>query len=702
MFKPTEKTLEWGGATLKLQTGIIARQADAAILASYGDTSVLCTCVSAKKARSDINFLPLRVDYEEKAYAAGKIPGGFFKREGKPSEAEILNARLIDRPVRPLFPKGFYHETHVVASVMTHDLEQDSAIPAIIGCSAALALAGIPFLGPIGAAKIGRIDDQFILNPTYAQIQNEKNMLDLMVAGTKEGVLMVESEAHELSEDIMLDAVNFGHDAFQPVIDLILALQEEAGNENWVELYAHPSGSDIEESVAQNGRESITKAYGIMDKRKRVQKLDTIRDTLMETAETDEDKVFTGSAIKKLEQDIVRRAILDTGKRIDGRSTTDIRQLDCRTGVLPRVHGSSLFTRGETQALVVATLGTKKDEQIIDSIHGEYRQNFLLHYNFPPYSVGEAGMMRSPGRREIGHGKLAWRAIHPLLPSKEDFPYTIRVVSEITESNGSSSMASVCGASMALMDAGVPLAKPCAGVAMGLIKEGDDIAVLSDILGDEDHLGDMDFKVAGTDQGITSLQMDIKITSITPAIMEQALSQAKDARIHILNHMNDAINTSKTSVSDFAPQIISMVVPTDKIRDIIGPGGRVIRDITEKTGATIDIDDEGNVNISSSDRDALDSAHKMVQNIVAEVEVNTIYHGTVVRIEKFGAFINLIGKTDGLLHISEITKERCNDVSDHLSLEDKVYVKCIAIDERKRVRLSMKNIDQDSGKEITE
>jgi polyribonucleotide nucleotidyltransferase len=699
MFNIHQRSIEWGGTTLSLETGLIARQADAAVMVRYGETSVFCTAVTSKKARSDIDFLPLRIDYEEKSYAAGKIPGGFFKREGRPSETSTLNARLIDRPIRPLFPSGFYHETHVIAIVMSHDLEHDPAVPAIIGASAVLKLSGIPFQGPIGAARVGYKDGNFVLNPSCSDIIDEQNQLDLIIAGTEEGVLMVESEAYELPEDIMLDAVRFGHEAFQPVISMINDLASVAGKEPWPLPEPHPDAKSLYELIETKNQDNFKDAYAITDKQQRVQALSEIRDKILVDI-PEEQNSLASSAIKKLEKNIVRKAILSTGKRIDGRTTTDIRAIDCRTGVLPRTHGSALFTRGETQALVVTTLGTKQDEQIIDALDGESRQTFLLHYNFPPFSVGEAGMLRSPGRREIGHGKLAWRAIRPLLPEHESFPYTLRVVSEITESNGSSSMATVCGTSMSLMDAGVPLSRPCAGIAMGLIKDDDKVAVLSDILGDEDHLGDMDFKVAGTKEGVTSLQMDIKITSITADIMAQALSQAKDARLSILEHMNKAIDTGKNSISDHAPKIATMTIAKEKIRDVIGPGGRIIREIIEITGARVDINDDGIVSIASSDQNALDAAMKRIHDITAEVVVGTIYHGKVVRITDFGAFVNLFGTTDGLLHISEISHERCNKVTDYLNEDDRVYVKCLAIDERKRVRLSMKSIDQNTGQEI--
>ena len=698
MFNVTKRSLSWGDSTLSLETGLLARQAGASVLVRYGETSVLCTATSSKKARTDIDFLPLRVDYEERAYSAGKIPGGFFKREGRPGEAGTLNARLIDRPIRPLFPSDFHHETHVVALVLSHDMEHDPSVPAIIGASAALTLSGVPFQGPVGAAKIGFINDQFILNPSFSELADGENELDLTIAGTKEGVLMVESEANELPEDILLEAVSFGHHSFQPIIEMISELNREVGKPAWGNPEPDPRAQEIYDDIDKNYREKITKAYTISDKQERVHAIENIYSNALEDCE-EELKTLKSGSIKKLEKNITRRSVIENGKRIDGRKTDEIRPIDCQIGVLPRTHGSALFTRGETQALVVSTLGTKQDEQIIDALEGEFRQDFLLHYNFPPFSTGEAGMIRPPGRREIGHGKLAWRAIHPLLPSKDDFPYTIRVVSEITESNGSSSMATVCGASMALMDAGVPISRACAGIAMGLIKDNDEVVVLSDILGDEDHLGDMDFKVAGTEKGITSLQMDIKITSITHEIMKQALEQAKQGRIHILKEMAKAVTGASDEISEHAPKIVSIAVAKEKIRDVIGPGGKIIRGITETTGAKVDIDDEGIVNVSSSSQEAIDQALAIIKDITAEATVGQIYHGTVVRITDFGAFINIFGSTDGLLHISEIIHERCNKVTDHINVDDKVFVKCIAIDERKRIRLSMKIVDQNTGKE---
>ncbi len=699
MFNISRKEIQWGGRPLILETGRIARQADGAVLATYGGTQVLCTAVAQKSARQGIDFFPLTVNYQEKTFAAGKIPGGFFKREGRPSEKETLTSRLIDRPIRPLFPAGFRNETQVICTVLAHDLENDPDVVAMVGASAALTISGVPFLGPIGGCRVGRIDGDFVLNPQA----DELNMsdLDLLVAGTREGVLMVESEAHELDEDTMLGAVMFGHREMQAVIDAIIGLAETCAKEPW-DLPEAPAGYDaVADRVKALGEEKVRAAYGIMVKQDRVEALGAAKTETMETLAAEELDLELGSnAFKKLEKDIVRGSILKTGQRIDGRDTKTVRQISCEVGPLPRAHGSALFTRGETQALVVTTLGTGQDEQIIDALDREYRESFLLHYNFPPYSVGEASFLRSPGRREIGHGKLAWRAVRPLLPAKDDFPYTIRVVSEITESNGSSSMATVCGSSMSLMDAGVPLKQPVAGIAMGLIKEDDDFAVLSDILGDEDHLGDMDFKVAGTSDGVTSLQMDIKITSITEEIMRIALAQARDGRLYILGEMDRAIEAARESVSDNAPRITTMSVPRDKIREVIGTGGKVIREICEVTGAKVDIEDDGTIKVAAVDQEAGQRAIDWIKSIVAEPEVGTIYNGKVVKIMDFGAFVNFLGSRDGLVHISEMKQERIREVGDVVDVGDEVKVKVIGLDDRGKVKLSMRAVNQETGEEI--
>ena len=698
MFNVYRKQIDWGGRPLTLETGKIARQADGAVLASYGETVVLCTVVGAKTAKVGQDFFPLTVNYQEKAFATGKIPGGFFKREGRPTEKETLVSRLIDRPIRPLFHKSYRSETQVVATVLSHDLENDPDVVAMVGCSAALTISGLPFLGPIAAARVGHIDGRYVLNPTRDQMRDTG--LDLVVAGTSEGVLMVESEAGELSEEVMLGAVTFGHEHFQPVIDAIIDLAEMCAKEPR-ELEAEPEAvarvrAKLSEAVAGDLRE----AYKTVVKQDRYAAIDAVKAKAKELLGDDEDeRAVFGDVFKGLESDIVRGTILDTGMRIDGRDTRTVRPIVAEVGVLPRAHGSALFTRGETQALAVATLGTGQDEQIVDALEGEYREHFMLHYNFPPYSVGEAGRMGSPGRREIGHGKLAWRAIRPILPAKEDFPYTLRVVSEVTESNGSSSMATVCGTSLSLMDAGVPLSRPCAGIAMGLIKEGDRFAVLSDILGDEDHLGDMDFKVAGTEAGVTSLQMDIKITSITPEIMKIALDQAKDGRLHILDEMAKALTGARDDVSSNAPRITVITINKDKIRDVIGSGGKVIREITETTGAKIDIADDGTIKVAATDQKVAQAAIDWIQGIVAEPEIGKIYTGKVVKIMDFGAFVNFLGAKDGLVHISEIKPTRIKAVSDHLKEGQEVKVKVIGFD-RGKVKLSMKVVDQETGQEI--
>jgi len=655
MFKLFRKELEWGGTKLVLETGKVARQADGAVMVSLGETKVLCTAVAAQSPKPGQDFFPLTVNYQEKAFAAGKIPGGFFKREGRPSENETLVCRLIDRPIRPLFPKSFKCETQVICTVLAHDMENNPDIAAMIGASAALTLSGVPFFGPIAAARIGWIDGAYVLNPTVDQM--DESELDLIMAGTHEGVLMVESEAKELSEEIMLGAVNFGHQAVKPVIDAIIELAELCAKEPRA-LPEEPAEIADINKVLKGFAKGFETAYKIADKTDRQAALNEVRAEAKTALGDKYDAVLVGGLIKGMEADVVRGAILKTGVRIDGRDTKTVRQIVAEAGFLPRAHGSSLFTRGETQAMVVATLGTGQDEQIIDALVGESRSSFMLHYNFPPYSVGEAGRVGSPGRREIGHGKLAWRALRPLLPTKEEFPYTIRLVSEITESNGSSSMATVCGGSLAMMDAGVPLKRPVAGIAMGLIKEGDDFAVLSDILGDEDHLGDMDFKVAGSQNGVTSLQMDIKITSITPEIMQIALDQARDGRIHILGEMAKALTSARDDLADSAPKITTLKIPVDKIRDIIGPGGKIIREICEETGAKIDIEDDGTVKVAAVSGSSGEAAVARIRDIVAEPELGVIYDGTVVKTVDFGAFVNFLGAKDGLVHISELQNGR--------------------------------------------
>ncbi|CAN7641426.1 polyribonucleotide nucleotidyltransferase [Aminobacter sp. LjRoot7] len=702
MFNHHKVEIEWGGRPLILETGKIARQADAAVLATYGETVVLATVVSAKEPKPGFDFFPLTVNYQEKTYAAGKIPGGYFKREGRPSEKETLVSRLIDRPIRPLFAAGYKNDTQVVITVVQHDLENDPDILSIVATSAALTLSGVPFMGPIGGARVGYINGEYVLNPHIDEMQESK--LDLVVAGTDAAVLMVESEAKELAEDVMLGAVMFGHRGFQPVIDAIIKLAEVAAKDP--RDFTAPDYSELEAEMLKIVEGELRDAYKNIDKQARYAAVDAVKAKVKAAfaAEGDEapkwsaDKVAT--VFKELQAKIVRWNILDTGSRIDGRDLSTVRQIVSEVGVLPRTHGSSLFTRGETQALVVATLGTGEDEQYVDSLTGMYKEKFLLHYNFPPYSVGETGRMGSPGRREIGHGKLAWRAVRPMLPAAEQFPYTLRVVSEITESNGSSSMATVCGTSLALMDAGVPLQKPVAGIAMGLIKEGERFAVLSDILGDEDHLGDMDFKVAGTTNGITALQMDIKIDGITEEIMNIALGQAKDGRLHILGEMSKALSEGRKELGEFAPRIEVMHIPTDKIREVIGSGGKVIREIVEKTGAKINIEDDGTVKIASSNAKEIEAAKKWIHTIVAEPEVGEIYEGTVVKTADFGAFVNFFGPRDGLVHISQLANDRVAKTSDVVKEGDKVWVKLMGFDERGKVRLSMKVVDQATGKEI--
>jgi polyribonucleotide nucleotidyltransferase len=701
MFKVFKKELDWGGRKLVLETGRIARQADGAVLATYGDTAVLCTVVFNKTPKQGIDFFPLTVNYQEKTFAAGKIPGGFFKREGRPTEKETLTSRLIDRPVRPLFAHGFKNETQIVCTVLSHDLENDPDIVAMVGASAALTLSGVPFLGPIAAARVGHINGAFVLNPKLGD--ETDSALDLVVAGTTEGVLMVESEAKELSEETMLDAVMFGHRGFQPVIQAIIELAETCAKEPWDMPTADANVDTVKRLLADRAGPKLREAYKEVVKQQRYEKIGAIKKELV--AQLTEEGMPTEivvSQFKELEADIVRGNILDTGHRIDGRDLVTVRPIVAEVGVLPRAHGSALFTRGETQAMVVATLGTGQDEQIIDALEGEYREHFLLHYNFPPYSVGEAGRMGSPGRREIGHGKLAWRAVRPVLPTKEKFPYTIRVVSEITESNGSSSMATVCGSSLSLMDAGVPLTRPVAGIAMGLIKEGERYAVLSDILGDEDHLGDMDFKVAGSEVGVTSLQMDIKITSITEAIMKVALAQAKGGRLHILGEMGKALTSARGSVNENAPRITVINIPKDKIREVIGSGGKVIREITETTGAKIDIEDDGTIKVASADAKASQAAIDWIKGIVAEPEMGVIYTGKVVKVVDFGAFVNFLGSRDGLVHISELAPRRVAKVNDVVNVGDEVKVKVLGFDDRGKIKLSMKVVDQQTGADITE
>jgi polyribonucleotide nucleotidyltransferase len=700
MFNIIKKELEWGGRLLTLETGRIARQADSAVVVTYGETSVLATTVAEKKAKSDIDFFPLTIHYQEKFSAAGKIPGGYGKREGRASEKETLVSRLIDRPIRPLFFDGFKNEVQVIVTLLSHDLENDSDIPAMIAASAALTLAGYPFMGPIGAAKVGFKNGNYILNPTISQIKTSSD-LELVMAATADAVMMVESEAKELTEEQMLGAVNFGHNQMQPVIDTIIDMAELVANKPW-DLPAELDEKIIRK-VAEICEADLRVAFSTIDKQERSNKLSEIKDSLKATAKEfygdDYNEIAVIDAFKKVEQQIVRGQILDTGKRIDGRDTITVRNIVSETGILPRVHGSSLFTRGETQALVVATLGTEDDQVMVDAIEGMYREPFMLHYNFPPYSVGECGRLGTPGRREIGHGKLAWRAIKPMLPPQDKFPYTIRILSEITESNGSSSMATVCGTSLALMDAGVPLPRPIAGVAMGLILEEDRFAVLTDILGDEDHLGDMDFKVAGTDQGVTALQMDIKVSGITSAIMEQALSQAKNARLHILGEMSKAI-TSANNFSPNAPKIEVIKINVDKIREIIGTGGKVIRDIVEKSGAKIDIADDGTIKIASNDEKAIAIARKRIEDIAAEPEIGKIYEGKVVKVVEFGAFVNFMGARDGLVHVSMMADYRVKSPSDIVKEGDTVNVKVLGFDDRGKIRLSMKDAVDNSDMKI--
>ena len=703
MFNVTKKSIEWGDDTLTLETGKVARQADGCVIATLGETSVMAAVTFAKKQKPGQDFFPLTVHYQEKYYAAGKVPGGFFKREARPSEKETLTARLIDRPIRPLFVPGFKNEVLVMCTVLSHDLDNDPDTLAMIAASAALTISGAPFMGPIACARVGFVDGEYTLNPTVDDMQdlrlNPEQRLDLVVAGTKDAVMMVESEAYELSEAEMLGAVNFAHEQIQPVIDLIVDLAEDCAKEPFD--FQPADYSELSAAVAAAGEKDMRAAFAITDKQERTTAVNDARAVIKE-ALTEEQLADAnlGSAMKGLEAGILRGDVVKTGKRIDGRDTTTIRPIVSETGLLPRTHGSALFTRGETQGLVVTTLGTGDDEQFIDSLHGNFKSNFLLHYNFPPYSVGEAGRVGPPGRREIGHGKLAWRALQAVLPAATDFPYTVRVVSEITESNGSSSMASVCGGSLSMMDAGVPLKSAVAGVAMGLIMEEDgSYAILSDILGDEDHLGDMDFKVAGTENGITSLQMDIKIAGITPDIMEKALAQAKDGRMHILGEMGKAISGAQ-EFSVHAPRIETMQVPTDKIREVIGSGGKVIREIVEVSGAKVDINDEGIIKIASPNGESIKKAYDMIYSIVAEPEEGMVYDGKVVKIVDFGAFVNFFGKRDGLVHVSQIENRRLNHPSDVLKEGQDVKVKLLGFDDRGKVRLSMKVVDQATGEEV--
>ncbi|HZY12366.1 MAG TPA: polyribonucleotide nucleotidyltransferase [Beijerinckiaceae bacterium] len=701
MFEIHREELDWAGRKLVLETGKIARQADGAVLATWGETTLLATVVGARAAKPGQDFFPLTVNYQEKAFAAGRIPGGYFKREGRPTERETLISRLIDRPIRPLFPEGYRNETQVIVTVLSHDLENEPDVLALIGASAALTLSGIPFMGPVAAARVGHIGGKLKLNPTIEEMKDSS--LDLVVAGTADAVLMVESEAKELSEDVMLEAVMVGHRGFQPVIDAIIRLAERAAKEPRDLTLADTMA--VDEAVRQTAEADLREAYKITQKAERYAAVDRVKANVQaqlfpEGAEGAYSKEAVGYAFHDLQGKVVRNNILDTGTRIDGRDVKTVRPILAEVGVLPRTHGSALFTRGETQALVVATLGTGEDEQYIDSLEGTYKERFLLHYNFPPYSVGETGRMGSPGRREIGHGKLAWRALRPMLPTAAEFPYTVRIVSEITESNGSSSMATVCGSSLALMDAGVPLKRPTAGIAMGLIKEGERFAVLSDILGDEDHLGDMDFKVAGTAEGVTSLQMDIKIAGITEEIMRVALGQARDGRLHILGEMAKAITGARAELGEFAPRIETLKIPTDKIREVIGTGGKVIREIVEKTGAKVNIEDDGTVKVASSDANSIKAAINWIKSIASDPEVGMIYDGTVVKTVDFGAFVNFFGSKDGLVHISQLGKGRVAKTTDVVKEGDKVKVKLMGFDDRGKVRLSMRVVDQETGEDL--
>ena len=706
MFDIKRKTVEWGGRKLTLETGRIARQADGAVLATYGETTVLATVVAAKTPKAGIDFFPLTVNYQEKTFAAGKIPGGFFKREGRPSEKETLVSRLIDRPIRPLFVKGFKNEVQVVVTVLSHDLENDPDIVAMVAASAALTLSGAPFMGPIGGARVGYIDGEYVLNPLLDQVKSVENRMDLIVAGTADAVMMVESEIQELTEEVVLGGVTFAHKAMQPVIEAIIELAEHAAKDP-VDFQPVDDAAMIA-AINELAGADIRSAFAIKEKAGRQAGVSAAKAKVFEALAKSEakpdgfDAIKLGAAFKEAEAHVLRRDIIENGRRVDGRDVTTVRPIESEVGILPRAHGSALFTRGETQALVVATLGTGDDEQFIDALEGTYKEKFLLHYNFPPYSVGETGRMGSPGRREIGHGKLAWRALRPMLPSAAEFPYTLRLVSEITESNGSSSMASVCGGSLALMDAGVPLKKPVSGVAMGLILEpSGEFAILTDILGDEDHLGDMDFKVAGTADGITSLQMDIKIPGITEAIMKQALTQAQAGRLHILEEMGKAISGSRESLGEHAPKIETLKIPTDKIREVIGSGGKVIREIVEKSGAKVDISDDGTIKVAASEQSKIDAAIKMIEGITKEAEVGKVYDGKVVKVVDFGAFVNFFGAKDGLVHISQISQEKVGKTSDVLTEGQMVKVKLVGFDDRGKTKLSMKVVDQETGEDLS-
>ncbi|MDP2259712.1 MAG: polyribonucleotide nucleotidyltransferase [Caulobacter sp.] len=703
MFDIKRKTIEWGGKTLTLETGRIARQADGAVLATMGETVVLATAVFAKTQKPGQDFFPLTVNYQEKTFAAGKIPGGFFKREGRPSEKETLVSRLIDRPIRPLFVKGFKNEVQVVVTVLQHDLENDPDMLAMVAASAALVISGAPFMGPIGAARVGWINGEYVLNPTVDELKESK--MDLVVAGTADAVMMVESEIQELNEEIVLGGIKFAHEGIQPVINAIIDLAEHAAKEPFD--FAVDDTDAIKAEMKTLVGADIIAGYKIQKKQDRYEAIGAAKKKAIAALGKSEanpdgvDPLKLGGVFKELEADVVRRAILDTGIRIDGRDVRTVRPIIGEVGVLPRTHGSALFTRGETQALVVATLGTGDDEQFVDALEGTYKESFLLHYNFPPYSVGETGRMGTPGRREVGHGKLAWRALRPMLPAKEDFPYTIRLVSEITESNGSSSMATVCGASLAMMDAGVPLIRPVSGIAMGLILESDGFAVLSDILGDEDHLGDMDFKVAGTSDGITSLQMDIKISGITIDIMDKALAQAKEGRDHILGEMNKAMDAPRAELGEFAPKIETIKIPVDKIREVIGTGGKVIREIVAETGAKVDIGDDGTIKIAASEQSKIDAAKDWIKSIASEPELGAIYNGKVVKVVDFGAFVNFFGAKDGLVHVSQISNERVARPADVLTEGQMVKVKLLGFDDRGKTKLSMKVVDQETGEDLS-
>ncbi|RXZ65494.1 polyribonucleotide nucleotidyltransferase [Pelagerythrobacter rhizovicinus] len=702
MFDTKTVSLEWGGKTLTLETGRIARQADGAVLATYGETVVLCAVTAAKSVKEGQDFFPLTVHYQEKFSAAGRIPGGFFKREGRATEKETLTSRLIDRPVRPLFPEGFYNEINVIAQVLSYDGETEPDILAMVAASAALTISGVPFMGPIGAARVGFVDGEYVLNPRQDKAL-EDGRLDLVVAATQDAVMMVESEAKELTEEEMLGAVMFAHEESKKVIGAIIELAEQAAKEPW-ELPASDDHSEMKAAIKAMIGDDIAKAYKMTSKADRRDTIDAAREKVKAHYSSDE---FDGQQLmtaikltKKLEAEIVRGAILKEGTRIDGRKVDQVRPIEAMVGLLPRTHGSALFTRGETQAICTTTLGTKDAEQMIDGLEGLSYNHFMLHYNFPPYSVGEVGRFGFTSRRETGHGKLAWRALHPVLPKHEDFPYTIRILSDITESNGSSSMATVCGGCLSMMDAGVPIERPVSGIAMGLILEGEEFTVLSDILGDEDHLGDMDFKVAGTEAGITSLQMDIKVAGITQEIMTKALAQAKEGRAHILGEMTKALGSARTDVSKHAPRIETMQIDKSKIRDVIGTGGKVIREIVAETGAKVDIDDEGVIKISSSDLSQIEAAKKWIAGIVEEAEVGKIYDGKVVNIVDFGAFVNFMGGKDGLVHVSEMKNERVEKPTDVVSEGQEVKVKVLEIDQRGKVRLSMRVVDQETGEEL--